>query len=1008
MLRKFTILPIVCLAFGASLSRADEGSDFFEKKVRPVLVDQCYKCHSEAALKIGKLKGHLLLDTREGVLKGGESGPVIVPGKPDESRLIKAVRYADADNQMPPKEKLPDNVVADLEKWVSLGAPDPREGTATTIATKKKIDVQAAKSFWSFKPLASPQVPAVPNGVLARTPIDAFILAPLLAKGITPNPPASRAVLVRRAYADLLGLPPTPAQVDAFVNDPSPDAWDKLIDTLLATPQYGERWGRHWLDIVRFAESNGYEFDGDRPGAFQYRDFVIRALNADMPFDQFVRLQIAGDKINPGDFEATAATGFIVAGPSPGQTTAKTIEPLRYDQLDDMIATLGSSMLGMTIGCARCHDHKFDPIPQEDYYRLASCFAQTDANDARLDPHPEVYREAKTKWDAERATLTAAWEKYTREQATIRIEHWKRDSAWQAIAAGWFGLQPTKAVIEPSTPLQVLDDGSVLAPAKDDRNQTFILTAQTRQKKITGIRVDALTDPSLPASGPGRGKEGEFTLTRLQLRAQPLEGKEAAVNLKLKAVKATSAAKDHPLEAVVDDKQNIGWTPEEKNRDQSAWFEVDGNVGFDSGTLLTITLRFENASTMGRCRISITTADRPVNSDGNWALQTPRELSTLLASGIDDHNRGEIARWFSLIDVPTHDAYAPLAAHLAKEPQPPLESVFSATNNKPGQLVYHLTRGETNKKNAAAIPGFVQVVTNSPNRELAWTGNPANKATPLPDPRVALANWITDSKSGAGHLLARVMVNRLWLHHLGRGIVTTPNDFGTQGDAPSHPELLDWLAQRLVEEQWKLKPLHKLIMTSAVYMQSSQENPSAMAVEPQNKLWWRRSPTRLDAEAIRDSILAVSGTLKLDLFGPGTLDESSLRRSIYFSVKRTRPIPFMQLFDAPETLQSIGARQVTTVATQALTLMNSPIVRQRAEQLARRVHAAPGDDLAGSIDQAFRLAFNRHATDAEKNKMVQFITRQAKTYGTDAAATDKAVADFCQVLFCSNEFIYVD
>ncbi|MFO0866962.1 MAG: DUF1549 domain-containing protein, partial [Gemmataceae bacterium] len=398
----------------ASIARAQtpdaKGIEFFEKKIRPVLVEQCYRCHSEEAAKNKKLKGALFVDTRAGLLKGGEEGPSVVPGKPKEGLMMNALRHEKL--QMPPTGKLSAEIIADFEKWIAMGAPDPRDGVTKTA--KREIDVEEGRKFWSFQPLAKVDPPNVRKADWAKSPIDRFILAKLEAKQLRPNEPASREKLLRRAYFDLVGLPPAPEEREAFLSDTSPDAYAKLIQRLLRSPHYGERWARHWLDVVRYAESGGYEFDGDRPGAYHYRDWVIRALNDDMPYDQFVRMQLAGDKLKPGDYDATSATGFLVSGPFPGQITAKTEERIRYDHLDDMLSTIGSSMLGLTMGCVRCHEHKYDPIPQMDYYKLLSALGKTTFTNVKVDPQPEIYRKAKEQFDREHAELTAAYDRYTK------------------------------------------------------------------------------------------------------------------------------------------------------------------------------------------------------------------------------------------------------------------------------------------------------------------------------------------------------------------------------------------------------------------------------------------------------------------------------------------------------------------------------------------------------------------------------------------------------------------
>jgi hypothetical protein len=824
----FTIaIGLVWLSLAASVKAADDpGIAFFETKVRPVLVKECYSCHSAAEKKA---KGGLELDTAAGLLKGGEGGPAVVPGKPDASPLIKAIRHTDAHPKMPPKGKLQDATIADLTKWVQTGAAMPKD-TGSATRPKSTIDLEAGRTFWSFRPLAAATPPEVKTTGWARNPVDRFILAKLEAKNLQPNKTADRERLIRRAYFDLTGLPPTPAEIDAFVSDASPDAWNKLIDKLLASERYGERWTRHWLDVARFAESGGYEFDGDRKGAHHYRDWVIKAFNSDMPYNEFVRLQLAGDKLLPGDFRSVSATGFLVAGPYPGQTTAKTLEPIRYDQLDDMICTVGSAFLGMTVGCARCHDHKYDPIPQEDYYRLLACLATTGSTTANLDPKPEIYRTEKAKWDAVKAPLDANWQAFIRDRFPKVFEAW------------W---------------------------------------AKNRE---------------------------------------PLANKPVFPN---------------PQSVVVQ--------------------KIAAILAKSSGT-------------------------------------------------ITEANRSELAIWARWLEPETNKAYAPLGAHLATEPKPKLDAVF-ATGQQGGE-VYFLIRGETGRKNGKPAPGFIQVLMSNPEKDAKWAGVPASK-TPV-EPRVALANWMTDADTGAGRLLARVIVNRLWQHHMGRGLVATPNDFGIQGDRPTHPELLDYLAGELIRGGWRLKPIHKLIMTAAVYQQLGDDIAANRAADPDNKLWWRHPPKRLEAEAVRDSLLAAGGALDLTMYGPGTLDEASSRRSVYLTVKRSRPVPILQLFDSPEAIQSIGERQMTTVPTQALTLMNSPFVRKQAEQLAKRVRPSATVELPVAVEAVYRTALGRKPTAQEKDRAAAFVLRHAETYGKGESAIARAFADFCQALLCSNEFVYVD
>ncbi|HWE03644.1 MAG TPA: PSD1 and planctomycete cytochrome C domain-containing protein [Tepidisphaeraceae bacterium] len=1032
MARLVSILCGLYLVSVPAYSMADPAGDaFFEAKIRPVFVNHCYKCHSAQAKK---LKGGLLLDTREGLIKGGENGLVVTPGKPDESKIIRAVRYTDDDLKMPPKDQLSAAVVADLEKWVAMGAPDPRGAVAADGAAvppapvvaapaKRHIDLDAGRKYWAFQPLDKKQPPEVKAGDRVRTPIDRYVFAKLEKTGLAANGAASRGVLIRRAYTDLIGLPPTPAQVDAFVNDPSPQAWEHVVDTLLASDHYGERWGRHWLDIVRFAESNGYEFDADRRGAFEYRDFVIRAFNGDMPYDQFIRWQIAGDKLLPGNYEAGSATGFLVAGPSPGQITAKTAEPLRYDQLDDMISTLSSSMLALTVGCCRCHDHKFDPLPQRDYYRLISCFADTDAAELKLDPKPQLYQVAEAKWKTEHAPIAADWEKFMREKLPDRVGQWTREG-FGVDPAPWRVLEFDRAdVVVGGTPdmekLKRLDDGSVLLENRARRNQTFTLVARTHTRRIEALRIEALADKLLPKSGPGIGPKGEFLLTRFDLRAVPLNGKGKPVDVKLKSVHATARTRGKKLNIGLDKNPGNGWAPGESGKDETAVFEFDKPIDFDGGAELTLSLKFDSGIPFARPRVAIAAEGADMALEGESQPQAKAELAAILEESNDQvttKNQAEIARWMRRIDAPTADAFAPVVNHLEKEPKEQFKNVFAA-GVRGGRPVYFLGRGETNKKNGIAPPGFVEVLMTAPEQDERWTvrgeqtasavRKPTGKPTTQPvEPRVAMAQWITDSDTGAGQLLARVIVNRLWMHHMGRGIVATPNDFGVQGDPPTHPELLDFLARELISNGWHLKPLQKLIMTSAVYMENGDATAASLAIDPENKFFWRHPSQRMEAEAVRDSLLAVSGALQDTMYGPGVLDEASGRRSVYLTVKRSKPVLFMKVFDAPEAMQSIGERQVTTVATQALTLMNSPFVRRRAEELALRARPKGDVDLDVAIARAYRLAICRAPSAEETTRMHDFIERQAKTYAKNGA--DVAFTDFCQALLCSDEFVYVD
>jgi Protein of unknown function (DUF1553)/Protein of unknown function (DUF1549) len=763
---------------------------------------------------------------------------------------------------------------------------------------------------------------------------------------------------------------------------------------------------------VRFAESGGYEFDGNRPAAFHYRDFVIRAFNQDMPFDQFVRWQVAGDHLVPGNMESIAATGFLVAGSYPGQTTAKTLALIRYDHLDDMVSTLGTSMLGLSLGCARCHEHKYDPIPQEDYYRLIAALGRTDSANVKVNADPETYRVAKAAYDKEHAPLVKARDDFEKNELPKRMKEWWTAHKDQPITK-WLYLDAIDA--KGKNPLQKQPDAAVLATGKAEKNETYTIVAHTMQKKIKAFRIEALADKSLPKMGPGRGPDGNFVLSEVSLQAAPLNpapgGKPTPV--KLRAIKASIEPEKFALATTLDGDKKTGWSVgTQVGKDHAAVFEIDGELGFEGGTILTVTLKFESDNfAIGKPRLAITTAAPPATLDGTADHQHAAELIAALGLMKDftPAQHTSAVRWMRRVDPQINAVYRDVEKHAKSEPKANLVDVFAATSGKGGD-VHFLIRGEVEKKREVAKPGFAKVLMHRPDAN--WYASPlpsVNAApglrSPSSEPRVGLANWLVDDKDGAGQLLARVIVNRLWQHHMGHGLVGTPNDFGAQGELPTHPELLDYLAGELIKNGWQLKPIHKLIMTSAVYTQSNELNPANLKADPQNHLWWRHPTRRLEAEAIRDNVLAVAGTLDLKMFGPGTLDGNSPRRSVYLTVKRSQMIPLLQMFDVPEALQSIGERSITTVPTQSLAFMNSPFVRGAAQKLAARVRAKTELE---SIEHAYLTALGRRPTDGERERMRSFIEQQTESYGKSPQAREQAVVDFCQVLLCLNEFIYVD
>jgi mono/diheme cytochrome c family protein len=858
----FSFVSLVAVAIGATVPPGPAAAADVEAEGRSILTSTCLKCHGPA-----KQKGGLRFDARAGLLGKGDSGsPAVVPGKPGAGELIRRVTATDATVRMPPEgAALTAAQVDTLRKWIEAGAAWPQAGPAVTGRTELVV-TDDDRRHWAYLPLSNVRPPDVADPGLARAPIDRFILAGLAGKGPKPAAPATREHLIRRVTFDLTGLPPTPEEVDAFVAAADPDAaYERLVDRLLASPRYGERWGRHWLDVARYADSAGYESDADRPAAWPYRDFVVRALNDDLPFDDFVRRQLAGDETDPDDPRAVAATGFLAAGPSadlPDKLLEEERLRQRYIELDDVVTTTGSALLGLTVGCARCHDHKFDPVPTRDYYRLMAALHSGDRAVVPLGTRAEVeqYQRAKAEWDKQRQAVEA------------RLKEW---------------LDGQKKVLGPAV----------------------------RRGKIDRLLI----------------ADAEKAL----LRDQP------------DSAEAKALAKKHEKALAVTD---ADWRAAMGAAARRRW-------------------------------------------DG-------------LAGEVDAVRRREPKA------PPTALAYRDFG------PKPAASWLFA--------------RGDFHDKSTPLELGFLTVLTRGKPAADYWAeARAAGDRADTTYQRRALAAWMTDPDRGAGGLVARVIVNRVWQHHFGEGLVRTPNDFGVRGHRPSHPELLEWLAADLVAHGWKLKRLHRLIVLSATYREGNSPDVTA---DPDNRLLGRMRPRRLEAEALRDAMLAVSGTLNAEMYGPSVKapipadamvarnlktpypkdipDGPAVhRRGVYLFHKRVIPLPLFQAFDAPDAQQCTGRRNVTTVAPQALALLNDPFVRARAGDFAARLFSEAGNDPARQVDRAYRLAFGRPPTDDERGAGVEFLARRER----DRSARDPkgdarklALADYCQALFGLNEFVYVD
>ncbi len=1127
----------VTVTFAQAQDRA--GLDFFEAKIRPMLIKHCYECHSAEAVAKNKLKGGLFLDTRAASLKGGESGPAVVPGKPDESLLFSALKHESF--EMPPAGKLPDEIIEHFRHWIEIGAPDPREGEAIATA---EIDIEQGRKHWAFQRLQQTNPPEVQDQAWLRNEIDNFVRARQELAGITPNTLASPRTLIRRVYFDLVGLPPSPEAVNQFLQEAEVDlhgAYDKLLDQLLSNKQYGERWARHWLDIVRFAESNGYAFDRDRPNAWHYRDWVINALNNDMPYTDFLHYQLAGDINTPTTYTTTnefttaranlAATGFLVSGPFTSQQTQKERERSRYEQLDDIVSTLGTSVLGLTVGCARCHSHKFDPLPKHDYYRLVANFAEVGSADVQLNSKPEEFLAAKKVYDDAHAPLTAALNQYSSESLTSNYNNWATSatanpetalvtqSSWH-YATGFKAADLQQTWDTEFAPEKAVDlkasyqEGAIqwkeMAEWKDATNNALTPAANTAHYVYRTINSPVAQIARLSLSNQGRvavwvnqtavlrAVDADKTSTGQYGLNVALKQGENAILIKLAAphpnlhfnyhleTLAESPvadfgswyhlgpfkAKDHnaafstvyPPESGVDLeqtfegglqwKEHTGWEDGTAHNDllsgeNSANFlyriinsprpqPVHLSLGSDDGIQVWVNGRKVLNKNVGRNdakadqeKITIQLAQgknellmKISNGGGKTGYyfkathgKEPDDVRNILNLASDKRNDGQKKRlldWYKGYDLGYLALELPVKFHELSQPTPVNVPVFSAKSRgstyqfgEDTYKVYHLRRGNADNKESLADAGVLQVLTAADKDETFWTTAGNTLESPLSG-RETLASWLTDQEQGAGHLAARVLVNRIWYHHFGRGIVSTPSDFGTRGERPTHPELLDYLAQQLIDNQWRTKPIHKLIMNSATYMQANAESPTGVQEDPENMLIWRRSAKRLEAEIIRDTILATSGTLDTTRFGKGTLDERSAKRSIYFTVKRSRLIPLLKLFDAPDAMQGIATREQSTVAPQALALLNSPLIREYATKFATRVRPNAEISNEQAITTAYELALSRPATANEIQTMNQFITSQTEMRGGDANAQQLAVRDFCHLVLCMNEFIYID
>ncbi len=1015
------------------VQRVRQGTRLFQAQVRELLIDNCLDCHGG-----NSVKADFDLSTRAALMRSG-----YVADTANDSHLLDLITHA-AEPHMPLQApRLPDAAIDSIRRWIDLGAPynrplvdQPRDNSAGSMSV-----TEVDRRYWAFQPLAAVAIPGVEDAEWCRTPIDHFILARQRVVGVRPNPLADPRTLVRRAMFDLHGLPATSEQVEHFAtNQAEPQAWSNFVNQLLASEHYGERWARHWMDIARFAESHGYEQDYDRPHAYHYRDFLIKALNQDLPYDKFLQWQLAGDELAPDNPLALMATGFLGAGVFPTQLTEAEFESARYDELDDMVTTTGLAFLGLSVGCARCHDHKFDPIPAVDYYRFAATFTTTIRSEVELELQPQKNQQLEQAWKRELEARQAALAKFEQTELPAKFSAWLADYKPHDHTGPWQTLQLSEVESTAGTVYQPQPDGSWLASGSPAAKEVLRIRANWPAGKAYKLRLEALRDASLPRQGPGRADNGNFALGNIQLKVgSPTANVDVAnadvantLPVVFSGAAATHQQNGGTLSALasIDDDPISGWAVDQGGigQDQAAVFEFAEPVVSSDTQVAFVELTFNHPNTkhaIGRLRLSLASDSAAPTIVGGESISA--EIKSALQTAAQTGDRTSAAwqtaqNWFATTLPGWRQLQQACQKMIAEGPPRKLTKAMISSEGLP-PLQHHadgrgfphfypqtfvLNRGDVAQKQEVAEPGFLQVLTPADRGAADWRVDPPNSSSDKSFRRASLANWMTDAEHGAGALVARVIVNRVWQHHFGRGLVATPNDFGVSGELPTHPELLEWLAHDLVEHGWQLKRLHHLIMTSSVYMQSNAHDNQRARIDRENETLWCWTPRRLEAEAVRDSMLAVSGMLDRTMFGPGTLDPNMKRRSVYFFIKRSKLIPSMMLFDWPEHLVSIGQRSSTTGAPQALMFLNSPQGRELAKAFAERIPVA--ENPQEMLRAAYSLALARQPTRDEASLAGRFLNQQTAIYREQgiADARTAALVDFCQMLMSTSEFIYIE
>jgi len=1031
ILRTSLLLILTAVSGSAfqNAARADDAEftaeqlEFFENRVRPLLVEHCSKCHNAE-----EHKGNLVLDSRENLLKGGDTGPSIEPGNIEASELIKAVRYDPNGYQMPPDGKLDDAAIRTLEEWVGLGAPWP--ATAAAAQPQEEFNLAERAQYWSFQPLVRHAPPPVSDSTWPQTSIDRFLRARLEAVGLHPAPAADRATWIRRATFDTLGLPPTPAEVAEFVGDPAPDASLKVIERLLASPHFGERWGRHWLDLMRYAESRGHEFDYDVANPWHYRDYVIGAVNDDVPYDRFVIEHVAGDLLQTSDEPATSttlparfdpatganesvvATGFWFLGEwvhSPVDIRAEEAE-----RFANMIDVYSKSFLGLTVACARCHDHKFDPITQADFYALQGYLQSSVYRQAlyeSMDRNRRIARELDKLRDEATAALGPVLDEIAKPQA----------SEGRSTASSVTLPEGAEVIVDYSRPDTLpLTDGGLFGTRAVQPGD--VLLSDDPQRPVQGVAtIAAVRRNPLWRDGPTAdelddpGRLAGWNRAGRTLRTPSFEIKRNKLWILIAGGCNTYVAVDSHV--TINGPLHGALTNAHGPQPQWRWIEHDVSRYIGHRAHLEIVPRGDEPLEVAQV----------VQADTVPRLEAPPHSvwSDLLAKSDDpclDWVRSESIR----------QQLAVAAAPFIARQRELLSQVIPNSAATPAMAAgtpedeYVFIRGNW-KKPGATIPRRFLEVFSAPGRS-----TPAHQPSTIDHPpsassRFELAQQMVNPQDTP--LLPRVIVNRIWQHYFGRGLVPTSDDFGHMGQPPSHPELLDWLATELVAHDWSLKHIHRLILLSSAYQMDSRQPTGAVAaateVDPLNTLLHHMPVKRLEGEIVRDQLLSLSGRLDDRLYGrsvpihltaflegrgrpreSGPLDGQG-RRSIYLSVRRNFPEPFLQAFDFPNPHTSIGRRSVSNVPAQALALMNNPFVIQQAGLWAdQTLRTTPQAGVPERIGRLYQLAFSRPPTEAELAQGEAFLTQQAREYNVNVD-NPSVWTDYCHVLINVKEFVFV-